>query len=187
MSLATVRQTPIAQFLACLDQSAIPPLKDYLPQFVRDGCEAEAEAYRFVPLAASTLRFIETGSPCLTDCTLELHSKYELFIPDDWGGRMDRGWRDVAAIGFNVESVDDVAFELVIREINQTTCHKEWAEPRLDVLDWQGLLIQAVVDFGRFCGAVRIAADELYADVVQRCGFTHEPTMSRFVLCWPSA
>jgi hypothetical protein len=93
-----------------------------------------------------------TSSDCLTDCMFELQSKYQQFIPSDWGGHMEKGWRDLAVIGFNIESGPI----LDIQEIHPTTGYPEWAEPKLSALQWERLLIRTVVEFGRACDAGQV-------------------------------
>jgi hypothetical protein len=80
---------------------------------------------------------------------IELQCKYQQFIPDSWGGRTERGSRDLAVIGFNI--LEGIVLE--IREVNTTTSFRDWAEPNLNRLRWDGLLIHAVIDFGRACQA----------------------------------
>ncbi len=178
MTPSEVRQAPIREFMTCVDQQRIPPLGDYLQDYVKSDCAADSAEYRLVPLAAPSLRFVQTSSMCLTDCMLELQSKYEHFIPDGWGGRMEKGWRDLGAIGFDIQE----GLTLEIREINQTLCHEQWAEPRLACLDWQRLLVHGVVDFGRSCGATQVTCDAAYSDVAKRSGFEYVESSGCFVL-----
>jgi hypothetical protein len=83
---------------------------------------------------------------------LELQSKYAQFVPDDWGGRMEKGYRDLGVIGFNVLE----GSVLDIQELHRTVTFLAWAEPKLHALHWERLLLRAVVDFGRYCGARQI-------------------------------
>jgi hypothetical protein len=169
MRLSELRQAPTRDFMTCVDEQRIPPLGDYLQSYVRSGSTVDPAEYRLVPLAAPSLRFVQTSSMCLTDCMLELQSKYEHFIPDGWGGRMDKGWRDLGAIGFDIRE----GLTLEIREINQTVCHEQWAEPRLACLDWKRLLVHAVVDFARSCQAKQVTCDAAYRDVAEQSGFEY--------------
>ena len=82
----------------------------------------------------------------------DLQSKYQQFIPDGWGGHFERGSRDIGVIGFNI--LEGVVLD--IGEINPTTSYVEWAQPKLNSLFWERLLIRAVVDFGRYCQAKQI-------------------------------
>ena len=167
MTISEVRQAPIRDFMTCVDKDRVPPLDGYLQDYVKSGCAAESADYRLVPLAAPSLRFVQTASNCLTDCMFELQSKYEHFIPDGWGGRMERGWRDIGVIGFNIQE----GITLDIQEINPTVCHEQWAETRLACLDWERMLIHAVVDFARSCQATQVTCHATYGDIAKQSGF----------------
>lgn len=152
MSLTKTKHALSRDFVTCVEQDRIPPLGDYVPDYVKSGCSVEPGDYRLVPITTTSRRFLNTSSDCVTDCMIELQCKYEQFVPDDWGGRMERGWRDIGVIGFNIIEGD----RLEILEINQTKCHVDWAQSKLDSLDWERLLIHAVVDFGRYGKATQI-------------------------------
>lgn len=152
MSCSEAKRSLARDFATCVQQETIPALESYLAEYVRPGCAVEAGDWRLVPLTTTARRFFNGSSDCVADCMLELQCKYQQFIPDDWGGRMDRGWRDIGVIGFNL--LPDGNLEIV--EINETQCHTEWAETVQNALDWERLLIRAVIDFGRRCGAARI-------------------------------
>jgi hypothetical protein len=177
MSAAAVDQSLPSDFTWCVDRELVPPLSGYLAEYVRDGCGAEPTDYRLMPISAATQQFAETGCHCLTDCAFELQAKYEQFIPDDWGGRMDRGWRDAAVVGFNLNEGPS----LDIEEIDETVCHREWAEPRLACLDWRRLLVRAVQEFARHCGAPRVTLHADLAELAQQCGFQCHETDGRYI------
>jgi hypothetical protein len=178
MVISELRQAPIRDFMSCVDKQRVPPLEGYLQDYVRSGCAAESADYRLVPLAAPSLRFVQTASMCLTDCMFELQAKYEHFIPDGWGGRMERGWRDAGAIGFNIAE----GITLDIQELNRTVCHEQWAEPRLACLDWERMLIHAVVDFARLCQAKRVTCVAAYSEIAKQSGFETTEAEDRLVL-----
>ena len=204
MSYADIRQSLVRDFASCVDEKRVPPLGEYFPDYIKSGCEVSLDDYRLVPLTATTLRFLVTSSNCLTDCMLELQSKYAQFVPDDWGGHMDKGRRDLGVIGFNI--LEGVVLD--IQEINPTTAYLEWAEPKLNALQWERMLIHAVVDFGRSCGAkqvwlqpahgcpvevetaadpvrlaeVREALKQRYDDNATAAGFEYDESVDRFVL-----
>ena len=152
MSFTEVRRALVRDFVLCFDHEKLPPLSSYLPDYVKSGCPVVADDYRLLPLTAPALRFANTSSNCLTDCMFDLQSKYQQFIPDGWGGHFERGSRDIGVIGFNI--LEGVVLD--IGEINQTTSYVEWAQPKLNSLFWERLLIRAVVDFGRYCQAQQI-------------------------------
>jgi hypothetical protein len=83
---------------------------------------------------------------------LELQSQYEERIAGEWGDYTEKGWREVGVIGFNVLP----GIVLDIEAIEKTTQHLDWADPKLDSLDWEQILIHAVVDFGRYCKAKQV-------------------------------
>ncbi len=152
MELAEARQSLVRDFVLVANQSNVPPLSDYFAEYVKPGGEVAADDFRLVPLTPPCLRFLMTTSDCLTDCMFELQSRYQQFIPSDWGGHMEKGWRDLAVIGFNIEQGP----VLEIEEIQPTTGYPEWAEPKWCALDWPQLLIRAVIEFGRACGAQEV-------------------------------
>lgn len=152
MSFTEVWQAIVGDFVVCVDQEKVPPLSGYFPDYVKSGCELVADDYRLVPLTPDSLRLLITSSNCLTDCMFELQSKYQQFVPDDWGGHLEKGRRDLGVIGFNVQE----GIVLDIREINKTSGYMDWAQPKLDSLHWERLLIRAVVDFGRYCQAKQV-------------------------------
>jgi len=178
MTLTELRRDLIRDFMSCVDEGRVPPLSDYLQDYVKPGCAAESADYRSVPLAAPVLRFIQTASGCLTDCMFELQAKYERFIPDGWGGRVERGWCDIGAIGFNIRE----GITLDIQEINQTVCHEQWAAPRLACLDWQQMLVHSVVDFARSCQASQVTCHTAYGDFAKRAGFEYTAAEDCLVL-----
>ncbi len=152
METAEARQSLVRDFVLVANQSNVLPLSDYFSQYVKAGGEADVDDFRLVPLTPPSLRFLMTTSDCLTDCMFELQSRYQQFIPSDWGGHMEKGWRDLAVIGFNVESGP----VLEIEEVQRTTGYPEWAEPKWSALNWSQLLIRAVIEFGRACGARQV-------------------------------
>ncbi len=204
MSFTEVRQTIVHDFVFCVDHEKLPPLSGYFSDHIKSGCEAAPADYRLVPLTPAALRCLITSSNCLTDCMFELQSKYQQFVPDDWGGHMDKGRRDLAVIGFNI--LEGVVLDIL--ELNPTTAHLDWAQPKLDALEWERLLIHAVVDFGRSCQAEQIRLlpahrcpvgaeaeadgakavefqDELkrrYDGSARTSGFIYDQTSDRFVL-----
>jgi len=202
MSFTKAWQSIVDDFILCIDREKLPPLSGYFSDYVKSGCDVAPADYRLVPLTPDSLRCLITSSNCLTDCMFELQSKYQQFVPDDWGGHMDKGRRDVAVVGFNV--LEGVVLD--IQELNPTTAHLDWAQPKLDSLEWERLLIHAVVDFGRSCQAKQVRllpahrcpagteADAAKAAAVQEelrvrydgsaraCGFEYDQTLDRFVL-----
>lgn len=204
MSFVDVRQSLVRDFISCVEDKKVPPLGGYFPDYVKTGCDVPLDDYRLVPLTSTSLRFLSTSSNCLTDCMLELQSKYQQFVPDDWGGHMEKGRRDLGVIGFNI--LEGVVLD--IQEINPTAAYLDWAEPKLNALEWERLLIRAVVDFGRSCGAeqIRLQPAESYpagADVAadparlaqvrdalkqrydanaKASGFEYDESVDRFVL-----
>jgi len=172
-------QAIVDDFVLCVDHEKLPPLSRFLSDYVKTGCDVAPADYRLVPLTPDLLRCLITSSNCLTDCMFELQSKYQQFVPDDWGGHMDKGRRDLAVVGFNI--LEGVVLE--IQELNPTTAHLDWAQPKLDALEWERLLIRAVVDFGRHCQAKQIRLQpahrqpigaESAADPVKSAGLREE-------------
>ncbi len=204
MSFADVRQSLVRDFVTCVETQQVPPLAGYFSEHVKSGCEVSLDDYRLVALIPSGLRYLVTSSNCVTDCMFELQSKYAQFVPDDWGGHMEKGRRDVGVVGFNI--LEGIVLD--IQELNPTGAHLDWAQPKLNALQWERLLIHAVVDFGRSCGAKQIwlqpahgcpvepdvaadpvrlatARDELkqrYDDHATAAGFAYDPSVDRFVL-----
>jgi len=204
MTFAEVKQSLVRDFVTCVEAEKVPPLAGYFSDYVKSGCTVPLDDYRLVPLTPPGLRYLVTSSNCVTDCLFELQSKYAQFVPDDWGGHMEKGRRDVGVIGFNVLEGP----VLDIQEINPTAAHLEWAQPKLDALQWERLLIHAVIDFGRSCGAKQVwllpaqngpleadvAADpsrlaearrelkQRYDDNAAAAGFAYDPSVDRFVL-----
>ncbi|MCL4203227.1 MAG: hypothetical protein KJ000_12055 [Pirellulaceae bacterium] len=209
MVLAEARRSLIRNFALGVGDAQIPPLEGYFADCVRPGCEAAADDYRLVPLAPIALRFLMTSSDCLTDGMIELQSRYQQFIPSDWGGHMDKGWRDIGVVGFNVE--DGPVLDIL--EINPTAGYLDWAEPKLSLLHWERLLVRAVVELGRGCGATQIrlqpahayplgqdAADapeqlaqfeqalkQRYDATAKALGFQYDSDLDRFILGLPAA
>jgi hypothetical protein len=114
----------------------------------------------------------------LTDCLIDLQCKFQQFVPDDWGGHLEKGSRDVGVIGFDI--LDGVVLD--IQEISKTTSYVEWAEPKLNALDWERLLIHAVVDFGRSCQAKQVRLQPQYEVSAKASGFVYDQVTDCFVL-----
>ncbi len=152
MGFADVRQTLIRDFVRSAPAGHVPPLETYFQDFVRTGEEAAPSDYRLVPLTPPGLRLLYTSSNCLTDCMLELQSRYRQFVPSDWGGYVQKGWRDLGVIGFNILEGP----ELEIVEINTAEGFPDWAQPKLQALAWEQLLIRAVLDFAQSCHARQV-------------------------------
>ena len=204
MSCTEIRQSMANDFATCVQQERIPAVGSYLEEYVKPDCTVEPGDYRLVPITTTARRFFNGSSDCVADCMLELQCKYQQFILDDWGGRMDRGWRDLGVIGFNL--LPDGRLEIV--EINETKCHPEWAESVRSSLDWERLLIHAVIEFGRLCRAGQIVlqpahrcypvqtpaasspersadfqerARQRYDESAKACGFAYNPEEDCFV------
>ncbi|NLF70185.1 MAG: hypothetical protein GX575_14195 [Candidatus Anammoximicrobium sp.] len=201
MSFTEAWQTLVENFVLCIDHEKVPQLGGYFSEYVKSGCEVAAADFRLVPLTPDLLRCLITSSNCLTDCMFELQSKYQQFVPDDWGGHMDKGRRDLAVVGFDI--LEGVVLDIL--ELNPTAAHLDWAQPKLDSLEWERLLIRAVVDFGRSCRArqVRVlpasgcpskrgaatgveespeALKQRYDGAAEASGFEYDQTLDRFVL-----
>ncbi len=178
MISAEARQMLLRDFMLCVENGRIPPLRSYFSDYLVSGAAAEPGDYRLVPLTPPVLRFANTSSDCATDCMLELQSKYQHVMPDDFGGHLEKGSRDIGVIGFNL--LDGPVLDIL--EIQQATCYVEWAEARLEVLDWQQLLVQAVVDFGRSCQATQIRLVKEQDRCARARGFAFDKTLDRFVL-----
>jgi hypothetical protein len=178
MNSVETRHAMLRDFALCVDNASLPPLRGYLTDYVKSGCAVEPEDFRLLPLTPSIIRFANTASDCLTDCLLDLQAKYRQFVPDDWGGHFVKGSRDLGVIGFNI--LEGVVLD--IREINPTSSYEEWAAPMLDALDWQGLLVHAVVDFGRCCQARQIRLQPEHERVAEASGFVRDTETAGFVL-----
>lgn len=204
MGVVEARPALARDFVRAASKAEVPPLSDYLADFVPAGCEAVPDDFRLVPLTPPCLRLLMTSSDCLTDCMFELQAKYQQFIPSDWGGHMEKGWRDLAVIGFNIEPGPI----LDIQEIHPTTGYPDWAEPKLNALQWERLLIRTVVEFGRACDAQQVRLlpahryplgrdleespslrdqtrqqlKRQYDDSAQALGFEYDPQLEQFVL-----
>lgn len=159
MSFADVWQSLVGDFVLSVTKEKVPPLVGYFADYVKQGCEVTPDDYRLVALTPATLRIVVTSSNCLTDCMFELQSKFQQFVPDDWGGHMEKGRRDLGVIGFNI--LEGPVLDIL--EINKTAGYLDWAEPKLNALDWECLLIRAVVDFGRSCQAKQIRLQPAHA------------------------
>lgn len=178
MSFAEVRQTLLRDFVLCVERQSVPPLNTYLPGYVQSGCTVAPDDYRLLPITSPVVRFANSSSDCLTDCMLDLQSKYQQFVPDDWGGHLEKGSRDIGVIGFNI--LEGVVLDIL--EINPTTSYVAWAEPKLNALDWRRLLIHAVVDFGRYCKAKQIRLQPHHDGSAKASGFVYDQALNRFVL-----
>jgi hypothetical protein len=178
MSFVEARQALLREFVFCVDRGNVPPLSEYLADYVKSGCTIEPGEYRLLALTPAVARFANTASDCLTDCMLELQSKYRQFVPDDWGGHFDKGSRDIGVVGFNI--LEGVVLD--IQEINQTAAYVEWAAPKLDALQWERLLIRAVVDFGHFCRARQVRLQPPFASIAEAGGFVYDQELNCFVL-----
>jgi hypothetical protein len=175
MHVAEAGRTLAREFIRLASEADVPPLAETFAEFVKTGHEAAPDDYRLVPLTPPCLRLLMTSSDCLTDCMFELQSRYQQFIPSDWGGHMEKGWRDLAVVGFNIEPGP----VLDILELEPTTGFPEWAQPKLDALDWQRLLIRAVVDFGRACHAQQVYASDENARAL---GFDYDHDSRRWTM-----
>jgi hypothetical protein len=177
MSFAAVRQSLLRDFVLCVEAGNVPPLNTYFAHYVKDGCTAAADDYRLVPITASASRFANTSSGCLTDCLFDLQSKYQQLVPDDWGGHVEKGSRDIATIGFNIRE----GVVLDIQEIQEATAYVDWARPKLDSLAWQNLLIHAVVEFGRYCHVQQVCLQPQYESSAKASGFVYDKALGCFV------
>lgn len=177
MTFAEVRHTLLRDFVHCVERGQVPPVSAYLAEYVQPGCSAEPSDFRLVPLTPCVIRFANTSSNCLTDGMWELQSKYQQFVADDFGGHVEKGSRDLAVIGFNV--VDGVVLD--VQEIEQTCACVDWAEPILATLDWQGLLLRALVEYGRFCRATQIRLAREFEAVANAHGFDFAPQLNCYV------
>ena len=203
MSFVDVWQSLLGDFLLSIKEEKVPPLSGYFADFVKSGCEVVPDDYRLVALTPASLQLVATWSNCLTDCMFELQSNFKQFVPDDWGGHMEKGRRDLGVIGFNI--LEGPVLDIL--EINKTGGYLDWAEPKLNSLEWERLLIRAVIGYGRSCGAKQIRLQPAHAcplgieaakDPAQRAllqeelkqrydanatamGFQYDPSIDRFV------
>ena len=203
MSFSEAKQHVLRDFLFCVQNKSIPSLSQYFPDCVRNSGSISPDDYRLLPITATVLGCVTTSSDCLTDGMLELQSQYEERIAGEWGDYTEKGWREVGVIGFNVLP----GIVLDIEAIEKTTQHLDWADPKLDSLEWERILIHAIVDFGRYCkakqvrlqpgrqcpasaeiGAKRARFDECQTAVKQRhddnaraSGFDYDKALHRFV------
>jgi hypothetical protein len=182
MTFADTWQSILHDFVLCVERGNIPPLSTYLSDYVASGSAEAAGDYRLVPLTPPAVRFANTSSDCSTDCMLELQAKYQQIVPDDFGGHLEKGNRDIAVIGFNV--LDGPVLDIV--EINKTTSYVEWSEAKLEPLDWQQLLVHAVVDFGRFCGAKQVRLPKEHDRCARAGGFVLDEGRGCFVRDLPA-
>jgi hypothetical protein len=152
MTFPETKERILHDFLFCVEKGTIPTLGGYLPSYLKRGATVSPDDYRLFPITATALGCLTTSSDCLTDCMMELQAKYEDYIPDEFGGRTLKGWREIGVVGFDVLQ----GMVLDILEIERTTWLPDWAEGRLGSIDWGRLLVHAVVDFGRYCGARQV-------------------------------
>ena len=152
MSFSEARQQLLRDFLFCVQEERTPPLGQYMADYVRSG-DVAADDYRLFPITASALGWLTTSSDCLTDCMIELQSKYEEQIADTMGGHTERGWRELGVVGFNV--LEGPALDILA--IEETTRRRDWAEPKLASIDWERVLLRALVDFGRYVKVKQIS------------------------------
>jgi hypothetical protein len=195
MGFAEVKQALLRDFARCVQEAIVPPLSGYLQDYLQPGCTVAPDDFRLLPLVPSARRFANTTSDCPTDCLLDLQSKYQQFIPDDWGGRLEKGSREIGTLGFNI--LEGVVLD--IQEIEKTTSHVAWAEPILSCLRWERLLIRAVVDFGRYCQAKQVrlppasccpagsveppaVLQQRYDASAEACGFRYDGQRGWYVL-----
>lgn len=204
MDFPEVKQHLLREFLSCVEKETIPPLSEYLPDYTKPGSSISPDEYRLLPITVSLLRWLTTSSDCMTDCMIELQSNYQEYITDALGGHTERGWRELGVIGFNV--LEGVVLDIVA--IEETTRRRDWADPKLDSIRWEGILIHAVVDFGRSSKAKQVRLqpahqcplsdkikanaarlDEFQAGLRQRhddnaraFGFDYDNALERFVL-----
>jgi len=152
MGFCEAKEHVLRDFLFCVEKETIPPLGQYLPDYVKQGGSVSSEDYGLLPITATALGWVATSSECLTDGMIELRCKYEELVPDEFGGHTERGWRELGVIGFDV--LEGVVLDVLA--IEKTTRRVDWAEPRLECIDWERVLIHAVVDFGRYCKAKQV-------------------------------
>ena len=152
MNFSEAKQQLLHDFLFCVEKEKVPPLSQYFPDYVKHGAGISPDDYCLLPITATVLGPLTTSSDCLTDCMIELQSNYEEYIADALGGRTERGWRELGVIGFNV--LEGIVLDILA--IEKTTRHLDWADPKLDSINWERILIHAVVDCGRYCKAKQV-------------------------------
>ena len=152
MDSCTEKERVLRDFLFCVEKEKIPSLGQYFGHYVKQGTSVSPDDYCLLPITATGLGCVTTSSDCLTDCMIELRARYQEYVPDEFGGHTERGWREVGVIGFDVLE----GMVLDILAIEKTTWLVDWADPRLECIDWERLLIHAVVDFGRYCKAKQV-------------------------------
>jgi hypothetical protein len=203
LGFSEAKQHVLRDFLFCVQNESIPALRQYFPDFVRNGGSLSPDDYRLFPITATALGCLTTSSDCLTDGMLELQARYEQRIPGEWGDYTERGWREVGVIGFNV--LPGIVLDIVA--IEKTTRPPDWADPKLEGLAWEQILIRAVVDFAQVCKAKQIrlqpgqqcppsteiradparlaafqaAAKRRHDDNARASGFDHDEALHRFV------
>ena len=152
MEFAEVKRHVLRDFLLCVEKETIPPLSQYFPEYVRNGGSISADDYRLLPVTAGALGSLITFAECLTDCIIALRSNYKEHVADELGGHVAKGWRELGVVGFNV--LEGIVLDIVV--IEKTTRHLDWADRKLEYMRWEGMLIHAVVDFGRYCEAKQV-------------------------------
>ena len=204
MDFSELKEHVLRDFLFCVEKERIPPLGQYLPDYVKHGGSISAADYCLLPITATALGCVTSSSACVTDCMIELQANYEEYVPDEFGGHTERGWRELGVIGFDV--LEGIVLDIL--EIEETTWLVDWAEPRLRSIKWERILIHAVVDFGKYCKAKQIRLqpahqcppsaevkadparlEEFRAGLKQRhddnaraLGFDYDEALDRFVL-----
>ena len=203
MHFSQTKQHILHDFLFCVEKEKLPPLAQYFGDYVKHAGSVSPDEYCLLPITATALGCLTTSSDCMTDCMIELQANYEEYIRDDFGGHTERGWRELGVIGFNV--LEGIVLD--IREIERTTWLLDWAEPKLGAIDWERILIRAVVDFGRYCEARQVrlqpahqcppsaeikssparlqqfqaAAKQRHDDNARAFGFDYDKALDRFV------
>ena len=152
MNFSEAKQHLLHTFPLCVEKETIPPLAQYFPNYVRNGGSISPDDYCLLPITATALGWLTTSSDCLTDCMIELQSNYKEHVADEFGGHLERGWRELGVIGFNV--LEGIVLDILA--IEKTTRHCDWADSKLNSIHWERVLIHAVVDFGRYCKAKQV-------------------------------
>lgn len=152
MTFSEVKQQILRDFLFCVQNNKVPPLRQYFPDYVTSPGGISPDHYCLLPITGGVLGCLTTSSDCLTDCMIELQGDYKEYIVDEWGGHTERGWREVGVIGFNV--LEGIVLDILA--IEKTTRCLDWAGPKLDCINWERILMHAVVDFGRYCKAKQV-------------------------------
>ena len=152
MTFSQVKQQILRDFLFCVQKETIPPLSQYFRDYVRSPGSISPDDYCLLPITAGVLGWLTTSSACFTDCMIELQSDYEEQVVDEWGGHTEAGWREVGVIGFNIS--EEIVLDIVA--IEKTTRCLDWADPKLECINWERILIHTVVDFGRYCKAKQV-------------------------------